>query len=100
MRLLISSEDVSFFARRQTSYKHTAACYLSSMFAVPSGRPGAISGQCQFPARRAAAGCLSAAALILLAACSAGSKSAATSLTPRQAVLAAAKQAQQITSAT
>jgi hypothetical protein len=70
------------------------------MFAVSSGRPGPISGQCQFPARRSAAVCLSAAALILLAACSAGSKSAVTPLTPRQAVLAAAKQAQQVTSAT
>jgi hypothetical protein len=55
--------------------------------------------------RRAAAVSLSAAALILIAACSSGSepagdsRSASAALTPQQAVLAAANQAQQITSA-
>jgi len=70
------------------------------MHAVSIDRRNAISGQRQSPARRSAAVCLSAGSLILLAACSAGSKSAATPPTPRQAVLAAAKQAQQLTSAT
>src|SRR5499427_7730205 len=69
------------------------------MRAVSIGRRNAISGQRQSPARRAAV-CLSAGALILLAACSAGSKSAAAPLTPQQAVLAAATQARQVTSAT
>jgi hypothetical protein len=69
------------------------------MRAVSIGRRNAISGQRQSPARRAAA-CLPAGALILLAACSAGGKSTATPLTPKQAVLAAAKQARQVTSAT
>ena len=56
--------------------------------------------------RAAAAVGLSAAVLILVAACSAGGKpaggggSASTPLTPRQALLAAATQAQRITSAT
>jgi hypothetical protein len=51
------------------------------------------------PGRRAAAG-LSAAALIVLAACSSGGGgSASTPVTPRQALLAAASHAQQVTSA-
>ena len=51
--------------------------------------------------RRAAAVGLSAAALIALAACSSGgSAPASTTLTPRQALLAAASHAQKITSAT
>ena len=65
----------------------------------------ALSGWCCPVRQRAAAVGWSAATLILLAACSAGGTSAgggpaSTSLTPRQAVLAAATQAQQITSAT
>src|SRR5215469_11710032 len=54
----------------------------------------------QTSARRAAVAGLSAAALILLAACSSGSKTASPPLTPSQALLAAAPQAQQATSVT
>jgi hypothetical protein len=69
-----------------------------------SNDSSALSRWCR-PVRQRAAVDLSAAALILVAACSsggtsAGGGSASTPLTPRQALLAAATQAQQITSAT
>jgi len=66
----------------------------------------ALSRWCRPARRRAAAVGLSAAAVILVAACSAGGGpaggggSASRPLTPQQAVLAAATQAQRITSAT
>lgn len=64
----------------------------------------ALSRWCRPVGQRAAAVGLSAAALILVACSSggtsAGDSSASTPLTPRQALLAAATQAQQITSAT
>jgi hypothetical protein len=59
----------------------------------PSRKPG-------YSANRAAVVSLSAAAVILLAACSAGSKTASPPLSPSQALLAAATQAQQATSVT
>src|SRR5262249_8642277 len=100
-RFLIYIRKTCLFSRnRRASYKNAAACYLSPMFAVFNGRRNAISGQCQSSARRAPAVFLSPPALILLCACSVRSKSAAAPLTPRQAVLAAANQAQQVTSAT
>lgn len=66
----------------------------------------ALSRQCQLVRQRRAAGGLSAAALILVAACSSGGQSAggggsaSTPVAPRQALVAAATQAQQVTSAT
>jgi len=74
------------------------------MFRAPgSWRPAVPSRQRRPVPRRAAAAGLSAAALILLAACSSGGGSkastASTPLTPRQALLAAASHAQQVTSA-
>jgi hypothetical protein len=65
----------------------------------------ALSRWCRPVRQRAAAVGLPAAALILVAACSsaamsAGGSPASTPLTPRQALLAAATQAQQVTSAT
>ena len=75
------------------------------MTSISNGHDSAPS-QWRRPVRqRAAAAGLSAATLILAAACSsggtsAGGVSASTSLTPRQTLLAAATQAQQVTSAT
>jgi hypothetical protein len=70
------------------------------MTSIPGSHDSfALSLRCR-PARpRAAAVGLSAAALILVAACSSGG-SASTPMTPRQALLAAATQAQKVTSAT
>ena len=75
------------------------------MTSISSGHDSAPSQWCRPVRQRAAAAGLSAAALILAAACSsggtsAGGVSASTSLTPRQTLLAAATQAQQVTSAT
>ena len=67
--------------------------------------PSALSGWCGPVRRRTCAVGMSAAALILVAACSSGGSSgggssARTALDPRQALLAAATQARQVTSAT
>jgi hypothetical protein len=75
------------------------------MTSISSGHDSAPSQWCWPVRQRAAAVGLSAAALILIAACtsggtSAGGGSARASLTPRQSLLAAAAEAQQITSAT
>jgi hypothetical protein len=68
-----------------------------------SWRPAILSRRRLPVTRRAAAAGLSAAALTLLAACSSGgsgpASTASTPLTPRQALLAAASHAQQVTSA-
>ena len=73
------------------------------MFRAPGrGRPAVPSRRRRPVPRRAAVG-LSAAALIVLAACSSGGSgpagTASTPLTPRQALLAAASHAQKVTSA-
>ena len=72
------------------------------MFRAPGRwRPAVVSRRHRLVPRLAAAVGLSAAALIALAACSSGgSGPASTSLTPRQALLAAASHAQKVTSAT
>jgi len=77
------------------------------MFRAPGRpRPAATSRRNRPVPRRAAAAGLSAAALVALAACSSGSgqsstqgSAPSTSLTPRQALLAAASHAQKVTSA-
>lgn len=73
------------------------------MFRASGRRRPATASQRRRPVpRRAAAVGLSAAALTLLAACSSGggpASTASTPLTPRQALLAAASHAQQVTSA-
>jgi hypothetical protein len=73
------------------------------MFRASGRRRPATASQPRRPVpRRAAAVGLSAAALTLLAACSSGggpASTASTPLTPRQALLAAASHAQQVTSA-
>lgn len=74
------------------------------MFRASGGWQPAVLSRRRWPVtRRAAAAGLSAAALTLLAACSSGgsgpASTASTPLTPRQALLAAASHAQQVTSA-
>ena len=72
------------------------------MFRAPGRRRPAVLGRQRPVRRRAAATGLSTAALILLAACSSGggpASTASTALSPRQALLAAASHAQQVTSA-
>ena len=73
------------------------------MFRAPGYGRSAVPSRCRPVPRGAAAAGLSAAALIVLAACSSGgggpAGTASTQLTPRQALLAAASHAQQVTSA-